>query len=67
VRAHLKRLFAVAGLALLFPIGLQLTLGQVSPADAAVRAGILFGGVMLARALARLAPSGAMRARPVQD
>ena len=67
MRAHLKRLFAIAGLALMVPIGLQLTMGQISPADAAMRAGVLFGGVMVARILAGLAPTGHTRARPVQD
>lgn len=67
MRSHLKRLFAIAGLALMIPIGLQLTMGQITPADAAMRAGFLFGGVMVARLLAGLAPNGAIRARTIQD
>lgn len=67
MRSHLKRLFAIAGLALMIPIGLQLTMGQISPADAAMRAGVLFGGVMVARMLAGLAPNGAIRAHSIQE
>ncbi len=56
MRSHLRRLFAVFGLLLLGPIGYLLATDQLTPKDAGIRAGILFGGVMVARILAKLAP-----------
>ena len=51
-----KRLVAVAGLLLVIPIALQLISGTVTPLDAGIRALVLFGGVLVARRLANLAP-----------
>lgn len=53
----LKRLTAVGGLLLITPIALQLITGDLTPADAGIRALALFGGVIFIRRLANLAPT----------
>ena len=52
-----KKLAAVFGLLLITPIALQLLGGSITPADAGIRAVALFGGVLLVRRLANLAPT----------
>jgi hypothetical protein len=54
----LKRMIATVGLLLMFPIGLQLVQGTLTPADAAVRAAAVFAAVWIGRSLAALAPGG---------
>lgn len=64
---YLKRLVAIIGLLLMMPIGYQLIMGTVTPTDAAIRAGALFVGVVMARKAADLAPSGRTVLIPVQE
>lgn len=52
----LKRMIATVGLLLMFPIGLQLVQGTLTPRDAAVRAAAVFAAVWIGRSLAGLAP-----------
>lgn len=51
-----RRVVALAGLLLVVPIALQLVSGTITLFDAGVRALVLFGGVLIARRLAVLAP-----------
>ncbi|MGF1666983.1 MAG: hypothetical protein ACFCVC_12015 [Acidimicrobiia bacterium] len=54
----LKRMIATVGLLLMFPIGLQLVQGTLTPNDAAIRAAAVFVAVWIGRSLAALAPGG---------
>lgn len=62
----LRKLVAVAGMLLLAPICLQILTGQVTPADAGVRAAWLFAGVVVIRRLVALVP-GPRVVAPVDD
>ena len=64
---YLKRLVAAMGLLLMVPLGYQLVVGSLTPTDAAIRATALFVGVVLARKVAGLAPSGRAVLIPVPD
>ena len=63
----LKRLVAILGLLLMLPLGYGLVTGTLSPEDAGMRAAALFIGVVIARKLADLAPSGRTVLVPVQQ
>lgn len=54
--AYLRRLVAAAGLLLLAPICWLLVSGRITPADAGIRAAVLFVAIVLLRRL-----SGAVR------
>jgi hypothetical protein len=62
----LKRLVAVLGLLLMLPLGYGLVTGSLSPEDAGLRAAALFIGVVVARKMTALAPSGREVLVPVQ-
>jgi hypothetical protein len=55
---YLKRIVAGMGLGLMVPLGLGLVSGSLTATDAAVRAVALYGGIIVARKLAGMAPSG---------
>ena len=63
----LKRLVAILGLLLMLPLGYGLVTGTLSPEDAGMRAAALFIGVVIARKLADLAPSGRTVLVPIQQ
>lgn len=63
----LKRLIAAMGLFLMLPLGYGLVTGSVTPQDAGMRAAALFVGVLIARKVADLVPSGRTVLVPVAD
>lgn len=62
-----RRLVALGGLMLVIPIALQLVSGTITLFDAGIRAVVLFGGVLVARRLAGLAPRPLMVVEPDTD
>jgi hypothetical protein len=62
----LKRMIATVGLLLMFPIGLQLVQGTLTPRDASVRAAAVFAAVWIGRSLAGLAPGSPIVLLPAE-
>ena len=54
----LKKFIAICALVLTAPIALLLIQGEITLADAGMRAGMLFGAVMVLRSFANMFPAG---------
>lgn len=54
MRNPIERLISIAGLVMLLPIGYLLTIGNLTPEEAGIRAGLTLAAVILIRRLARI-------------
>ncbi len=54
MRNPVNRLIAIVGLIMLLPIGYLLAMGDLTPTDAGIRAGLTLAAVIVIRRLARI-------------